>query len=301
MNAVEIKGVTKAFGTTVAVHDLNLQIPSETIFGLIGPNGSGKTTTMRMILNILYPDRGSIRVFASERRGPRLADVGYLPEERGLYRKMKVRDLLLFFSELRRGRRDAVNVDRWLERFELSEWSKSTVESLSKGMSQKVQFIAAVVGHPRFVVMDEPFAGLDPVNFEIMKAAVLELRNVGTTVLLSTHDMALAESLCDSLCMIHKGAKVLDGTPEEIRRAHGSEIIRVETRDGSVPDASLPSVRSVRQFGKTFELQVESDPQVVLAELMKRVRLMRFEVARPSLHDIFVRIVRDDTRGASNA
>ena len=303
MNAVDISRVTKTYGKTVAVRDLDLAIPEGSIFGLIGPNGSGKTTTMRMVLNIIYPDAGTIRVFDAERTGPRLADVGYLPEERGLYRKMKVRDLLLFFSELRTGKRDALDVDRWLETFELSGWSKATVESLSKGMSQKVQFIASVVSRPRLVVMDEPFSGLDPVNFEIMKSAVLGLRDAGTTIILSTHDMALAESLCDALCMIHKGEKVLDGTPEAIRAAHGSELVRVESANATLPPGPLPGVKRVHQVGSSYELTLETgaDAQRLLEELVKHVRVLRFEVARPSLHDIFVRIVKDDTRGAADA
>jgi ABC-2 type transport system ATP-binding protein len=303
MNAVEITRVTKAYGKTVAVRDLNLAIPTGSIFGLIGPNGSGKTTTMRMILNIIYPDAGTIRVFDTERRGPRLSDMGYLPEERGLYRKMKVRDLLLFFSELRTGRPDASDADRWLETFELSAWSRATIESLSKGMSQKVQFIAAVVSRPRLVVMDEPFSGLDPVNFEIMKSAVLGLRDAGTTVILSTHDMALAESLCDRLCMVHKGSKVLDGTPEGIRSAHGSELVRFESAEAAQLSRPLPGVKLTQRIGSVSELTLEpgADPQRVLAELMKQVRVVRFEVARPSLHDIFVRIVRDEQRGAADA
>ena len=303
MNAVDIARVSKAFGKTVAVRDLDLAIPAGSIYGLIGPNGSGKTTTMRMILNIIYPDAGVIRLFDAQRRGQRLSDVGYLPEERGLYRKMKVRDLLLFFSELRSGRPDATDLERWLETFDLRDWSKATVESLSKGMSQKVQFIASVISRPRLVVMDEPFSGLDPVNFEVMKSAVVGLRDAGTTVILSTHDMALAESLCDRLCMIHKGAKVLDGTPEFIRASHGSEMVLVESPDAVLPSASLPGVKTAHQIGSTFELTLEggADPQLLLAELVKRVRVLRYEVARPSLHDIFVRIVKDDSQGDADA
>jgi ABC-2 type transport system ATP-binding protein len=244
-----------------------------------------------------------IRVFEATRTGARLADVGYLPEERGLYRKMKVRDLLLFFSELRTGRREADDVDRWLSAFELTSWGASTVESLSKGMSQKVQFIAAVVAGPRLVVMDEPFSGLDPVNFDVMKSAVLGLRDKGTTVVLSTHDMALAESLCEYLCMIHKGAKVLDGTPQDIRRAHGSDVVRLTTAGPSPIPARLAGAASVRGRGSEFEIVLEpgADPQRLLAQLVTMVGILRFEVSRPTLHDIFVRIVRQDEGGPDNA
>ena len=303
MNAVDISQVSKAYGKTVAVRDLDLEIPAGSIFGLIGPNGSGKTTTMRMILNILYPDSGVIRVFETERTGPRLADVGYLPEERGLYRKMKVRELLMFFSELRAGKPDPLDVDGWLETFELTAHSKATIESLSKGMSQKVQFNASVVSRPRLVVMDEPFSGLDPVNFEIMRTAILDLRREGTTIILSTHDMALAESLCERLCMIHLGAKVLDGTPEAIRTAHGSEIVLLECAEGTVPWDAFPEVKDVQKNASSYELTLKAgaDPQQLLAALIQRVRVLRFEVSRPSLHDIFVRIVRREGKEAAHA
>jgi ABC-2 type transport system ATP-binding protein len=303
MNAVHLQQVTKAFGATLAVRDLDLTVPEGVIFGLIGPNGSGKTTTMRMVLNIIYPDAGTIRVFEAERAGPRLADVGYLPEERGLYRKMKVRELLLFFSELRTGKADAGDVDRWLETFELSAHSKATVESLSKGMSQKVQFIASVVARPRLVVMDEPFSGLDPVNFEVMKSAILSLRAGGTTVILSTHDMALAESLCDALCMIHKGKKVLDGTPAAIRSSYGSEVVRLDCTGALASARSLPGVKQLQSVGSGYEMVLEegADPQRLLEALLREVRVVRFEVSRPSLHDIFVRIVRDDASEVAHA
>jgi len=303
MNAVEISGVTKTFATTTAVRDLDLAIPAGCIYGLIGPNGSGKTTTMRMILNIIYPDRGTVRIFEATRTGSRFADVGYLPEERGLYRKMKVRELLLFFSELRTGRRDPHDVDRWLAAFELTSWGASSVESLSKGMSQKVQFIAAVVAAPRLVVMDEPFSGLDPVNFDVMKSAVLRLRDRGTTVVLSTHDMALAESLCEFLCMVHKGAKVLDGSPGDIRSAHGTDVVRLTTKGSSPMPETLPGAASMSGRGADFEIVLEpgADPQRLLAHLVGTVGILRFEVARPTLHDIFVRIVRQDEGGPGDA
>jgi len=303
MNAVEISGVTKTFSTTTAVRNLDLQIPGGSMFGLIGPNGSGKTTTMRMILNIIYPDRGTIKVFEAKRTGARFSDVGYLPEERGLYRKMKVRDLLLFFSELRTGRRDAHDVDRWLTAFELASWGNATIESLSKGMSQKVQFIAAVVAAPRLVVMDEPFSGLDPVNVDVMKSAVCRLRDEGTTVILSTHDMALAESLCEHLCMIHNGTKVLDGTPTDIRRAHGSDVVRLTTAGPSPVPQTLHGAASVRGRTPEYEIVLEpgADPQRLLAQLVNAVGILRFEVSRPTLHDIFVRIVRQDEGGSGHA
>jgi ABC-2 type transport system ATP-binding protein len=198
MDAVQITDVTKAFGTVTAVDDLSLTIPQGSVYGFIGPNGSGKSTTMRMIVNIFYPDRGSIRVFGQERRGiMRSEHIGYLPEERGLYRQMNVQALLEFYGELRAGRNVTSEVKDWLCRLNLEEWGSKKVEALSKGMSQKVQFIATIVPEPKLLILDEPFTGLDPVSADAIRSAVLELRRRGSTVILSTHDMNVAASLCD--------------------------------------------------------------------------------------------------------
>lgn len=193
MYTVEIENVTKAFGKTVAVDDLSLSVPKRSIYGFIGPNGSGKTTTLRMIMNIFFPDKGAIKVFGEKLHGASHDRIGYLPEERGLYKRMKVREILRFYGGLKNGRNINTQVDYWLERLNLCDWANKKVETLSKGMSQKVQFIGTIVSAPELVLLDEPFTGLDPVNTDVMREAVLQLQANGTTVIFSTHDMNVAE------------------------------------------------------------------------------------------------------------
>ena len=223
-HAIELEKVTKRFGNCLAVDSLDLIVPEGTIYGFIGPNGSGKTTTLRMILRILYPDSGQVTVLGCSRGAAANDHVGYLPEERGLYRKMRVRELLRFFAQLKGMRRCGGEIDDWLERFDLARWANEKVETLSKGMAQKVQFIGAIVAKPRLLVLDEPFTGLDPVNMDVLRDAVRSAHQDGTTVIFSTHDMDMAERLCDTIFMIYRGKKVLDGTladdPGPIRRGH---------------------------------------------------------------------------------
>jgi ABC-2 type transport system ATP-binding protein len=292
MTAVQLDGVTKTFGSFTAVDDLSLEVPRGTIYGFIGPNGSGKTTTLRMIMHILHPDRGEIRVLGEQRRDAANDRVGYLPEERGLYKQMKVREQLRFYAELKGFRHSGPAIDAWLERLGLTAWANKKVQTLSKGMSQKVQFIATVVARPELVLLDEPFSGLDPVNAEVLREAVLDLKRDGTTVIFSTHDMAVAEKMCDFLFMIYKGKKVLDGTLEAIQNTYATDTVRVHLEGGETQWDGLPGVEAVRDLGHWQELRLErgADPQVLLAALMQRGRVRHFEIGKPSLHDIFVRI-----------
>jgi ABC-2 type transport system ATP-binding protein len=303
MNAVEIDHVTKTFGPHTAVDDLCLTVPEGCIYGFLGPNGSGKTTTLRMIMRILHADRGTVRVLGSTDLDAASDHIGYLPEERGLYKKMVVRAALRFHAELK-GCRDArPAIDAWLERLGLADWGDRKVEALSKGMAQKVQFIAAVVARPRLVLLDEPFSGLDPVNRDVLREAVLGLKRDGATVIFSTHDMAVAETLCDFLFMIYKGRKVLDGTLEAIQDRYGSDTVRVRLEGNGFDLGGVSGVAHVTEFGRLHELRLEAgaDPQRVLAALMARSAVRHFELARPSLHDIFVRIVRPDTEPKTDA
>jgi ABC-2 type transport system ATP-binding protein len=290
--AVEISDITKTFQDVTAVDRLSLSVPQGSIYGFIGPNGSGKSTTMRMITNILYPDAGVIRVFGQQRSGTRSEEIGYLPEERGVYRKMRVRALLEFHGELRGGRKVTGEVDAWLERLGLAARADDKVETLSKGMSQKVQFIATVVPEPKLLILDEPFTGLDPVSADSIRSAVLEMRKRGCTVILSTHDMGVAESLCDSIFMIFRGKKVLDGTLASIQSSYGSDTIRVEVDGGASALCDLPGIERVKDMGHVQELRMVPgcDPQQVLCALVNRARIASFAVIKPSLHDIFVRI-----------
>jgi ABC-2 type transport system ATP-binding protein len=297
MSAVVIEQITKSFGQHVAVRDLSLEVPTGSIYGFIGPNGSGKTTTLRMIMRILHPDRGHIRVLGEETLGAANDRVAYLPEERGLYKQMKVRDVLRFYAELKGCRQPDPAIRSWLERMDLAAWADKRVETLSKGMAQKVQFIATVVSRPELVLLDEPFSGLDPVNMDVLREAVLGLRQDGATVIFSTHDMAIAERMCDRIFMIYQGQKVLDGTLESIQDTYGSDTLRVLLDGASGPLDLLPGVEKVIDHGKVQELRLAAgtDPQAVLAELLRRGRLRHFEQTRPTLHDIFVRIARPTT------
>jgi ABC-2 type transport system ATP-binding protein len=292
MDAVQITGVTKTFGELIAVNDLSLSVPEGSVFGFIGPNGSGKTTTIRMIVNIFYPDRGEIRVFGKALHGPGGSLIGYLPEERGLYRKMKVRALLEFFGELRGGRNVGKEVDGWLARLDLAHCADRQVDTLSKGMSQRVQFIAAVVPEPKLLILDEPFTGLDPVSADALRDAILGLRRRGATVILSTHDMTVAETMCDQIFMIFKGRKVLDGTLAAIQDQYGDDTLRVSVPGGLAAAGALPGVEKVRDLGQVQEIRMSrgSDPHELLRTLVARTRVESFAVIKPSLHDIFVRI-----------
>jgi ABC-2 type transport system ATP-binding protein len=249
-----------------------------------------------MIMRIYHPDPGPgvIRVLGEANSAAAKDRVGYLPEERGLYKKMTVREVLRFYAELK-GRRDAVVlVPPWLYKMGLADWADKRVESLSKGMAQKVQFISAVIARPELVILDEPFSGLDPVNADVLREAVLELCKTGTTVIFSTHDMSVAEKMRDFIFMIYRGNKVLDGTLESIQDRYGSDTIRVRVEDNGFDPQTIPGVEKVTDLGRLQELRMaaNTDPQAVLAELMKWD--VHFELTRPSLHDIFVRIASPD-------
>ncbi len=303
MRVVEIENVTKAFDGHVAVDQLSLNVPKGSIYGFIGPNGSGKTTTLRMIMRIYLPDSGTVRVLGESSIGAANDRVGYLPEERGLYKKMKIKDVIEFHWELKGGKPNRREIQDWLDRMGLGDRAGDRVETLSKGMAQKVQFITTVVSKPDLVLLDEPFSGLDPVNVEVLRDAVLELKTNGSTVIFSTHEMHVAERMCDYIFMIYKGKKVLDGTLAEIQDSYGDDTIHVRLEDENEDSRGsamrgISGVVGVTDFGKYQELRLArgADPQDVLAALMERGRLRSFELARPSLNDIFVRIAGDEAR-----
>jgi ABC-2 type transport system ATP-binding protein len=294
MDAIALDHVTKRFGTHAAVDDLSLTVPAGSVYGFIGPNGSGKTTTIRMILNILLPDAGRIAVFGDHRTDIARDKIGYLPEERGLYKKMKVQRLLRYYGRLKGKPLSTLdkNINRWIDRMGLRPWLDKPVEALSKGMAQKVQFIAAVVAEPDLLILDEPFTGLDPINAEVLKDAILEVRRAGTTIVFSTHDMGVAERMCDRIFMIFRGRKVLDGTLAEIQAAYGADTVRLRVDGGAALLRSLPGVTTVNDYGQLQEIRFPGDPQQLLTTLVARTRVQHFEVTHPSLHDIFVRIAR---------
>lgn len=303
MSVVEIEDVTKTYGSHRAVNDLSLVVPEGSLYGFIGPNGSGKTTTIRMILRIIQPDQGSIRVLGESFATAANDSVGYLPEERGLYKKLSVRRMLWYYGSLKgMSSGDAKqSIAEWLERFDLTKWAGSKIETLSKGMSQKVQFIASIIARPKLLILDEPFSGLDPVNAEVIREAILELRKQGTTIIFSTHDMSVAEKMCDSIFMIFRGDKVLDGSIQSIKANYGDDTIHLRW-DGAISDLkSLSGVRRVIDLGEYQEVQFAGEPQRLLEQLLPLGNIRLFEVSQPSLHDIFIRIAGADAVQAAIA
>jgi len=300
--AVRLEGVTKKYGDFVAVADLSLAIPAGVIYGVLGPNGAGKTTTLRMVNDILAPDRGTIRLFDSLAPGREAAKrIGYLPEERGLYPKMFVGEVLQFFGELRGlARREAIaRADRWLERLGLGEWRKNRVQDLSKGMQQKVQFAAAFLHEPDLLILDEPWSGLDPINAEVLHGVVTEQRGAGRTIIFSTHQMEQAEKMCDQVCIIARGRKVLEGPLDRIKRdAAGDRLVALafqgqeedaRARAGVLADGGLVAALRDRRGYLEVELAAGRESGQLLAALIGAgVLIRRFELVEPTLHQIFV-------------
>jgi len=295
--------VVKRFASQPAVDGVDLSVPRGSIFGFIGPNGSGKTTTMRLILRIYQADEGRVVVLGNENGKTADDRVGYLPEERGLYRRMTVRSLLRYFAQLKGIRKPDALIDRHLERMGATEWNHKKIEQLSKGMAQKIQFIVAIIASPELIILDEPFSGLDPVNLDLMRDVVLELREHGSTVIFSTHDMEVAQRLCDRVFMIYQGKKVLDGTIDAIRESHGAIRLRVRMASGVEIPKHLPGVSDYSTNESFSELQLESNTarRDVLQLLASHGDIEHFETVRPSLHDIFVRIAKPQSEEARDA
>ena len=301
--AIEIRNVVKRFAAHTAVRDLSLVVPRGTVYGLLGPNGAGKTTTIRMILNVIAPDSGTITILGQDSTSASILDrVGYLPEERGLYRKMKVRSILRFLAELKGMSRKKADplIDEWLERLSLKtadkDWGAAKVDELSRGMQQKVQFIAALLHDPELVILDEPFSGLDPVNSQALKDTIVELRRRGKTVIFSTHLMDNAERMCDAVCIIANGDKVLDGTLTDVKAENAGRTIAVaidgppSSEIGRIfADRSL--VERVDDSNRFFEVELQpgADSQDLLRAIVgSGARVKRFELVQPSLHQIFL-------------
>jgi ABC-2 type transport system ATP-binding protein len=297
-DAIVVSKVTKTFGDVVAVRDLDLVVPQGALYGVIGPNGAGKTTMIRMILSILFPDRGEMRVLGHASALEAKDRIGYLPEERGLYKKMRVGDFLVYMAHLKglEGRDVAPRVKRWLERVELGEFERKRCEELSKGMQQKVQFVAAVIHQPDLLILDEPFSGLDPVNQRLMRDLVIEEHRRGATVLFSTHIMTHAEQLCDHVVMIHRGEKVLDQTLASIGTTFDPRTIVFEPLDPSANVASLrsiPGIIGLSRDGNAWNLALGegATPASVIPSIVAVVMPSHIEVRRPTLEDVFVSIV----------
>jgi len=296
---VSIDHITKTFGEFSAVSDLSLAVYPGRIYGLLGPNGAGKTTTIRMIVNITAPDSGRIEVFGRQIT-PELQDrIGYLPEERGLYKKMKVGDQLKFFAALKNVAAKEANqrVDRWLARLKLTEWKNKKASELSKGMQQKVQFISAIIHEPDLLILDEPFSGLDPVNVEVLKEIILELKAAGKTIIFSTHQMEVAEKICDDICLINRSQKVLEGSIREVKRAFSRNAValRLVGGEAALEDRALVSKVQRHSDGIEVLLAEGASPQALLKELLAAGAMIeRFEMIEPSLHDIFIEKVTEN-------
>ncbi|MBN2414322.1 ATP-binding cassette domain-containing protein [bacterium] len=299
MNVLDVNNISKQFGDFVAVENVSFSIDEGVVFGLIGPNGAGKTTTIRMIMNIIIPDTGTVSVLGDHDMRTAIDRIGYLPEERGMYRKMKVKDLLRFLAELKSmSRRDAaVAIDYWLERVSLKEWQNKKIEELSKGMQQKIQFIGTVLHNPKLLILDEPFGGLDPVNQNLIKDILMELKKDGMTIIFSTHVMESAEKLCEEIFMINKSRKVFYGKLADIKNEYGKRNILIEY-DGDDAFLNSPEILTKDNYGNMAEIQLkkEGDSQKVLRQALSGATIRKFEIKEPSLHDIFINTVGQEAR-----
>ncbi|MGH9752702.1 MAG: ABC transporter ATP-binding protein [Blastocatellia bacterium] len=296
-NAISVNQISKSYGDFVAVDNLSLEVSRGSIFGLLGPNGAGKSTTIRMIVNITMPDSGQILLFGQPISAKLQERVGYLPEDRGLYKKMKVGEQLAFFAELKglSHQEARKRIDAWLERIEMTEWKNKKWEELSKGMQQKVQFVSTILHAPDLVILDEPFTGLDPISAGLLKEIVQELKENNKTIIFSTHLMEQAEELCDEICLINHGRKLLGGPVREIKRGFGWRYIAV---DGENFEETLADNPLVREFTKNRDhteifLENGSDPQSLLRQLVGGgARITKFEMVAPSLNEIFIESVK---------
>ena len=290
--AISLRGIVKTFGDHRAVDDVTLDIPAGGIFGLLGPNGAGKSTTIRMIMDIIRPDTGTITVLDKPAAENVRHHVGYLPEERGLYKKMKVLDVLAFQGSLKGSKpKDArVEAKAWLEKLEIADWADKKVEELSKGMQQKIQFAAAVLGQPPILILDEPFSGMDPVNQHLFKDRILELNRQGTTIVFSTHQMETAERLCKEIALINKGQLVLSGPLAKVKDGFGKNSVLLEYDGDGAFVARIPGVARVDEYGSYSEVRLEpgTDPQTIYEALAGRLRVKKFEIVAPTLHNIFI-------------
>lgn len=295
MYTIELDKVRKSYGDFVAVDDLSFKIEEGSVFGLLGPNGAGKTSTIRMMIGITAPDSGEIHIFGRPFDRVCLDKIGYLPEERGLYKKMKLLDQLVFLGQLHgmnssSARQAALD---WCDRLEISEKLSGKVEELSKGMQQKIQFMAALLHDPDFIIMDEPFAGLDPVNADLLKDVLLGMKKKGKTILFSTHRMDQVEKICDAICLINRGKAVLQGNLKQVKAQYGKNSVQIAYDGNGVFFEQNALVRSFNDYGNYVEVRLApgADPQQLLRMAAEHSRVNRFELMEPSLEEIFKEVV----------
>ena len=294
---IDVQNVSKHFGKATAVNQVSFGVEKGQIFGLLGPNGAGKTTTIRMINHILNPDTGSISILGEAVSPKSQERIGYLPEERGLYKKMKVFDQLMYLTQLKGLSQTAAKtaIEFWLDRFEASSWKKKEVSELSKGMSQKIQFIATVAHDPEIYIFDEPFSGLDPINSEMLKEVILEEKKRGKTILFSTHRMEQVEQMCDDICLFNQGKAVLQGNLQSIKQSFGNNTVLLDFIGDSEFLNQLEGVRINNRSTNFAEIRLleGASPQHILEIAMKHAEIQRFEIVQPSLQDIFISTVND--------
>ena len=295
---LKLENVRKEFDEKVAVDNLSLEVPQGVIYGIIGPNGAGKTTTIRMIMNIIAPDAGKILFDGREVDDDFKNRVGYLPEERGLYKKLTLSEVMIYMAELK-GQKAGVTrerIDGWLKKMDLQDYKEHKVEDLSKGMQQKLQFVTTVLHDPDIVILDEIFSGLDPINMELIKNVIMDLKRAGKTILFSTHVMEQAEKLCDHICMISKGKKVIDGTMSAVKARFGKNSIQIDIEGDGAFIEKLAGVREMTEFNNYIELHLEegADPNEILKGVVQKVKVNRFELVEPSLYNIFIDMAKFD-------
>lgn len=302
---LRLNNISKSYGDKQAVRDLSLSVPEKSIYGLIGPNGAGKTTTIRMIMNIIVPDSGEVLV-KGQKVGEEFKNrVGYLPEERGLYKKMPVTEVIKFMARLKGYESGdwTAETDHWLSRMNLVETKSKIVEELSKGMQQKLQFITTVFHKPEIIILDELFSGLDPLNIELVKNTLFELRDNGATILFSTHVMEQAEKMCDYIAMIRDGDKILDGSMGEVKAQFGKNSVQIVYSGDTTTINNHAAVESVLEFPNYLEAKLKdgADHMSLLRDLSQSASISRFEKVEPSLYSIFLEVARIDPAAAESA
>ena len=296
MEVLKVENVNKSFDGVHAVNNVSLTLETGKIYGLLGPNGAGKTTTIRMIMNIIVPDSGKITLFGQSMNDTLKARIGYLPEERGVYPKMKVYDFLKFLGELHDMPSERLNekINYWLKRFELANMSSFKVEELSKGNQQKVQLIGSFLHDPQLLILDEPFSGLDPVNINLVKEIILEFKKQDKAIILSTHMMDAAEKICDHVYLINEGRKVLDGELDQIQQEYGRNSVQLEYKGDGQIIKNLPILESFNDFGNFVEIQLKEGHMVndLLKELIDKIEIYRVQAKRSTLNEIFINLVK---------
>ncbi len=297
-NAIILEDVCKSYGSLCAVNNINAVIPAGQIYGFLGPNGAGKTSMIRMIMNIISPDSGKISIMNESSPDAPQKYIGYMPEERGLYRKMTVRNILMYLGTIKGASKKDLknNIEKWIKIIELEEKADRKVEDLSKGMQQKIQFLAAVIANPDILILDEPFSGLDPINLELVIKIIKDLKNEGKTLIISTHIMEQAEKLCDYILLINKGKKVIDGTLNDIQSQFQSDNILIESDDDMSFLSSMPQINNYSVAGKRYEINLIENltSHDFLRDIVNRCRIKFFSIKKPSLHDIFIKMVKEN-------